>query len=149
MSTLKVNNIQSTTLYPPFILNPSGEEIGKLATAWVVFKSDGSIYNSSNVISITSLGSAIYLINFATGLRINNPAIAGSTNASTNIVHCNIWDTNVSDRRNQMLVFSEGVAVHYRNCNDSTPDPQESSTYYTISVVGDNAYGGFGNLIPN
>ena len=148
MSTLKVNNIQSTTLYPPFILNPSGEEIGKLATAWVVFKSDGSIYNSSNIISITTLGSAIYLISFATGLRINNPAVSGSTNASTNIVHCNILDSGINDNRNQQLVFSEGVAVHYRNCNDSTAVAQENSTYYTISVVGDNAYGGFGNSVP-
>mgnify|MGYP001381853567 FL=1 len=148
MSTLKVNNIQSTTQYPPYILNPSGEEIGKLATAWVVFKSDGSIYNSSNVISITSLGSAVFTISFATGLRINNPAVAGSTNANAASVDMNIWDTGLSDNRNQQLVFSEGVAVRFNNVSGTTVAAQSASTYYTVSVIGDNAYGGFGNLVP-
>tara|TARA_R100000908_G_scaffold59610_1_gene36226 strand:- start:207 stop:653 length:447 start_codon:yes stop_codon:yes gene_type:complete len=148
MSTLKVNNIQSTTQYPPFILNPSGEEIGKLATAWVVFKSDGSIYNSSNIISITSLGSARYVLSFTPGLRINNPAVAGSSNASTNIVHMNILDSNINNDRSQMHVSSSEVRVTFNTSNASTVTAQSGSTYYTVSVVGDNAYGGFGNLVP-
>ena len=50
MSTLKVNNVQSITPYPPYILDSSGKEVGKLATAWVSFHSDGTIHNSFNVI---------------------------------------------------------------------------------------------------
>ncbi len=148
MSTLKVNNIQSTTQYPPFILGSGGEEIGKLATAWVVFKNDGSIYNSSNVISITSLGSARFVLSFTPGLRINNPAVAGSTNGSTNSVDMNIFDSNINDNRNHQHAFSSEVRVTFNQANESTASSQAGSTYYAVSVVGDNAYGGFGNLIP-
>ena len=148
MSTLKVNNIQSTTQYPPFILNPSGEEIGKLASAWVVFKDDGSIYNSSNVISISNVATSRYIISFTPGLRINNPAVAGSTNASSNIVDCNIFDSGINDNRNQQHAFSSFIRVTFNTSNAATPANQSGSTYYTVSVVGDNAYGGFGNLVP-
>lgn len=148
MSTLKVNNVQSITKYPPFILNSSGEEVGKFASAWVAFKSDGSILNSSNVISITSLGSATYALSFTPGLRINNPAISGSTKASTNIVHCNIVDSNISNRRNQQSVFGSSVRVVFNDAQGSnTVAAQTGATYYTVSVVGDNAYALPGNIL--
>ena len=74
MSTLKVNNVQSITKYPPLILGPGGNvEIGKLASSWVAFTDDGTILNSNGVISITAHGSAIYTISFLSLIHISEP----------------------------------------------------------------------------
>lgn len=145
MSTLKVNNVKSITKYPPFILNSSGEEIGKLASAWVVFEGNGDIFNSSNIISITDTGNARYVLSFTPGLRINNPAVSGVTNASTNIVHCNIQNDGTTARDRQSI-FSSMVRVFFNECNASTASGQTAGTYYAVSVIGDNAYGSPGNL---
>ena len=148
MSTLKVNNVQSITKYAPYILNSSGEEVGKFASAWVAFKDDGSILNSSNVISITSLALGRYKLSLTPNLRINNPAVSGSTMAQTNIVHCNIFDSNISDRRNQMSVFGSSIRVAFKNAIGAGIEAHEGVTYYTVSVVGDNEYASVGNIIP-
>lgn len=147
MSTLKVNNVQSITKYAPYILDSSGEEVGKFASAWVAFQDDGSILNSSNVISITFLGAGRYKLSLTPNLRINNPAVSGSTMASTNIVHCNIFDSNISDRRNQMSVFGSSIRVAFKDCTGATVTAQEGSTYHTVSVVGDNEYASGGNMV--
>ena len=148
MSTLKVNNVQSITKYPPLIFGPGANvEIGKLASSWVAFTDDGTILNSNGVISITAHGSAIYTISFTPGLRINNPAVAGSSNASTNIVHPVIFANN-DINRNQQYAFSSEVRIAMRNNqNGTTTSAQENSTYHTITVIGDNAYASAGNLI--
>ena len=146
MSTLKVNNIQSSTPYPPYILDSSGKEIGKLATAWVSFHSDGTILNSFNVISITASSTNQYVLSFTPGLRINNPAVAGSSNASGNIVHPVIYALNEVNR-NQQYVFSSHLRVRFVH-GVGTVEAQENSTYHTITVIGDNAYGSAGSLMP-
>ena len=148
MSTLKVNNIQSITKYPPLIFGPGANvEIGKLASSWVAFTDDGTILNSNGVISITAHGSAIYTISFTPGLRINNPAVAGSSNASTNIVHPVIFANN-DINRNQQYAFSSEVRIAMRFNNDGTTTAaQENSTAHSIIVIGDNAYASAGNLI--
>lgn len=148
MSTLKVNNIQSITKYPPLIFGPGGNvEIGKLASCWVAFTDDGTILNSNGIISITAHGSAIYTISFTPGLRINNPAVAGSSNASGNLVHPVIFAGN-DVNRNQQYAFSSEVRIAMRFNNDgTTTSAQENSTYHTITVIGDNAYASAGNLI--
>lgn len=147
MSTLKVNNVQSITKYAPYILNSSGEEVGKFASAWVAFQDDGSILNSSNVISITFLANGRYKLSLTPNLRINNPAVSGSTMASTNIVHCNIFDSNISDRRNQMSVFGSSIRVAFKNATGAGIEAQEGATYHTVSVVGDNEYASGGNMV--
>ena len=148
MSTLKVNRVQSITKYPPFILNSSGEEIGKFASAWVVFKGDGSIYNSSNIISITNSGSAKFQISCTPNLRINNPAISGSTSDGSDVVSCHIFDSGISDRRNQQSVFGSSIRVVFNAANASTVSAHTGGTYYSVSVVGDNEYASAGNIIP-
>ena len=67
--------------------------------------------------------------------------------ASTNIVHCNIFDSNISDKRNQMSVFGSSIRVAFKDCTGTTVSAQEGSTYHTVSVVGDNEYASGGNMV--
>ena len=44
-------------------------------------------------------------------------------------------------------LYEKNCFESFNSANESTATAQSGSTYYTVSVVGDNAYGGFGNLV--
>lgn len=77
MSTLKVNNLQTTVANTVSAFKDvNGTEIGRLCRAWVNFNGTGTvaIRSSFNVSSITDDGVGLYTVNFTTSLPSANYA---------------------------------------------------------------------------
>ena len=89
MSTINVNNVQSSTSDPPVFKNSGGTEIGTLCRAWVSFNGTGtvSISDSLNVSSITDNGIGDYSVNFINAMPSRNYCTTLSYTNEVNVAH--------------------------------------------------------------
>jgi len=124
--TLIIDTLKSGTSTPSVFQNSSGTEIGQLCRAWVNFNgTNGSIYASFNVSSVTRVTTGQYTVNITNALANANYATVATNSANVN---ANVFTyTNTQSRPSSTQNTTTAIYVLTKGTNDSNYDANFTS----------------------